>query len=148
MHKLTVVPARGRGYFKGMILSVGLDLELLRIRNAVLKSAGFELIESSSVEDGLRLFRRDDILLVILCHTIPATLRRSTTIMMKHEKSQTAVLALHHAFDFIEEADVSLDNLSGPGELLDCVAALLRKPPRSEYDPHLHQAHRKGKTLN
>jgi len=118
-----------------MILSVGLDLELLRIRNAVLKSAGHECVESSSVEEGLQLFRRGDILLVILCHTIPANLRRTTTIIIKREKSETAVLTLHHAFDFIEEADVSLDNLSGPDELLDCVAALLKKRACSEHNP-------------
>lgn len=68
-----------------MILSVGLDLALLRIRNAVLKSAGHDCMESSSVEEGLRLFRRNDILLVILCHTIPTDMRRSITIVMKRD---------------------------------------------------------------
>lgn len=123
-----------------MILSVGFDLELLRIRNAVLKSAGHECIESSSIEEGLRLLHRSDVLLVVLCHTIPANLRRTAAIAIKREKSEAAVLALHHAFDFIEEADISLDNLSGPAELLDCVAMLLKKRAQREHKPHtFHQ---------
>src|SRR5947209_344240 len=115
-----------------MILSVGLDVELLRIRNAVLKSGGHEYIECASAEGALHLFRRHDIFLVILCHSIPAEMRRSMSRTMKREKPATAVLALHHAFDFIQEADVSLDNLSGPHELLDCVAFLLNKRARNE----------------
>lgn len=103
-------------------------------------------MESSSVEEGLMLFRRNDILLVILCHTIPADLRRTATIIIKSERCETAVLTLHHAFDFIQEADVSLDNLSGPDELLDSVAMLLKKRVQSERSREMfHQGDRKAK---
>lgn len=92
-------------------------------------------MESGSIEEGLMLFRTNNILLVILCHTIPTDIRHSTTIIMKREKPETAVLTLHDVFDFIQEADISLDNLSGPDGLLGCVAALLKKRPCSEHKP-------------
>jgi hypothetical protein len=38
------------------------------------------------------------------------------------------VIALHEAYDFITEADESVDQLSGPEVLLESMASLLKRP--------------------
>src|SRR5947209_15472787 len=129
MRNLTFAPAPAARYVESMILSVGFDLALLRIRDAVLRSAGHEYIEATTLEEALLAFDKENVLLVILCHSIPADARRGLCRTIKRKDPQVPVLALHHAFDFIEEADISLDNLSGPNDLLSCIATLLKKRP-------------------
>lgn len=54
-----------------VILSVGNDEALLRSRNAVLRTAGYVVIEASSPRHAMAEFIGGDFDLVILCHSIP-----------------------------------------------------------------------------
>ncbi len=54
-----------------VILSVGNDETLLRSRNALLRSAGYVVIEALSPKHAMAEFHSGDFDLVILCHSIP-----------------------------------------------------------------------------
>jgi CheY-like chemotaxis protein len=54
-----------------VILSVGNDETLLRSRNALLRTAGYVVIEALSPQHAMAEFHSGDFDLVILCHSIP-----------------------------------------------------------------------------
>jgi DNA-binding response OmpR family regulator len=122
------------------ILSVGLKQQLMRPRTAVLRSKGYVVLESFSIDDGLEAFRSIDIIdVAILCHSIPQVQQSKLATAMKAFRPLTPVLALIRGFGQVEAADFSLGSLSGPEELLDCVRSLLNKAIRGTRSESAHQ---------
>ncbi len=54
-----------------LVLSIGLDAELLSTRNFVLQSAGYIVVSAYSMKEAVDRFRGGDFDLVLLCHSIP-----------------------------------------------------------------------------
>jgi len=110
------------------VLCVGQQGQLLEVRDIVLRSEGYHVIEAYSADDALRIFASTDVDIVVICHSIPLQSRRRLVLAMKEARPLTPVIALHEAFNLITEADLSVDQLAGPEALLEAVASLLKKP--------------------
>ena len=110
------------------VLCVGQQRQLLAVRNTVLRMEGYHVTEAYSADDALRVFASTDIDIVVICHSIPVQSRRRLVLAMKESRPLTPVVALHEAYDYISEADRSVDQLGGPELLLDAIASLLKKP--------------------
>jgi CheY-like chemotaxis protein len=66
-----------------VVLSVGLDSNLLRTRNLVLHSAGYTVVSAHSVKEAVDQFQAGDFDLVLLCQSLPARERDGLTWWMR-----------------------------------------------------------------
>ena len=111
-----------------VVLCVGQHQRLLAVRDTVLRTQGYRVIEAYTTDDALQIFNSTDVDIVVICHSIPVRSRRQLVLAMKGMRPLTPVIALHEAFDLITEADESVDQLAGPEALLESMASLLKKP--------------------
>jgi CheY-like chemotaxis protein len=117
------------------VLCVGQQRQLLEVRKIVLRSEGYEIIEASTPEEALRIFGSTDVDIVVICHSIPVESRRRLVRAMKEARPLTPVVALHEAYDYVTEADRSVDQLAGPEVLLEAMISLLKKPVQKAHPP-------------
>ena len=123
------------------VLCVGQQGQLLAIRDTVLRSEGYRVIEAYTADDALRIFASTDVDVVVICHSLPVSSRKRLVLAMKEMRPLTPVVALHEAYNYITEADQSVDQLAGPEVLLEAVSSLLKKPAQKAHTySHLHQA--------
>ena len=115
------------------VLCVGQQRQLLSIRDTVLRSEGYSVIEAYTADDALRIFASADVDVVVICHSLPVQSRRRLVEAMKAARPLTPVVALHEAYDYITEADQSVDQLGGPEVLLEALSSLLKKPVQSVH---------------
>jgi hypothetical protein len=52
----------------GIILAIGFDLSLMTTRDLVLQSAGYAVVEASSLKEAVDHFKSGDLDMVLLCH--------------------------------------------------------------------------------
>lgn len=93
-----------------------------------MRAEGYHIVEAYTPEEALEIFNSNDIDIVVICHSIPIQSRKRLVLAMKEARPLTPVIALHEAYDFITEADQSVDQLGGPEVLLETMASLLKKP--------------------
>jgi hypothetical protein len=131
------------------ILSIGFKHQVMQSRSAVLRSKGYIVFECFAVDSGMESFQSIDVIdLAILCHSIPCLQQCKLARDMKSIRPLTPIVALVRGFARVEAADVSLESLSGPEELLDCVGSLLEKgqfgmsgPSQLRPAPHAGERH-------
>jgi hypothetical protein len=74
-HKLAFLALRlsvsNYGVATRRILSLSYDRSLMSIRCAILRSAGYQIVEVYSLDDALRFARLDAIDVLLICHTVP-----------------------------------------------------------------------------
>lgn len=114
----------GRSEMLGnVVLSVGSDRMLLKVRDDVLRAAGYivrEYLPSqfTSVEN--------DFDVAVLCHSIPADEQRRIIRYIRSHKP-TAPILLVRSDGETSDVDATVHGLDGPQALLDCVGHLLQK---------------------
>jgi CheY-like chemotaxis protein len=111
-----------------VVLCVGQHQQLLAIRDTVLRTEGYRVIEAHTTDEALYIFNSTDVDIVVICHSIPIQSRKRLVLAMKEARPLTPVIALHEAYDLIAEADESVDQLAGPEALLESMTSLLKKP--------------------
>jgi DNA-binding NtrC family response regulator len=124
------------------VLCVGQQRQLLEVREIVLRSEGYHVIEAYTAEEALGLFAATDVDIVVICHSIPIESRRRLVLAMKEARPLTPVIALHEAYDYVTEADRSVDQLAGPEVLLEAMISLLKKTVQKAH-PHSGFGHAK-----
>ena len=110
------------------VLCIGHQRQLLALRNTILRSEGYRVIETYTVEVALEIFYSTNVDIVVICHSIPIQSSKRLVRAMKQARPLTPVIALHEAYDLITEADLSVDHLAGPEALLEAIAVLLKRP--------------------
>ena len=111
-----------------LLLSVGLDPSLMRIRTTVLANAGYSVLPSFTSRDAFQIFTSHDIDLVILCHTIPEEEKVKLISFMKQENKRTPLICIHANGEAPNKlVDGYIHNLDGPEALLARVAQVLVK---------------------
>jgi DNA-binding response OmpR family regulator len=77
-----------------VVLSVGLDPDLLRTRSLVLQSAGYMVVSAYSVKEAVDQFQAGDFDLVLLCQSIPTKERDGLTWWMRASAPGTPVVSV------------------------------------------------------
>jgi CheY-like chemotaxis protein len=77
-----------------IVLSVGLDLSLLRARGLVLESAGYLVESASTVKGAADRFQSGDFDLVLLCHSVPRKDRDRLTSLIRASGSRTPIVSI------------------------------------------------------
>lgn len=101
----------------------------LRIRKLLLTIAGYEVITAASGEEGLEVFKRDNVDLVIADHFLSDKTGTEIAREMKTIKPNVPILIVSAAADTpegIEYADEFLSKGDAPEVLLGTIARLLK----------------------
>jgi CheY-like chemotaxis protein len=75
-----------------LILSVGLDPELLDSRNRILQSSGYTVVSAYSIKEAVDRFQAGDFDLVLLCQSVPAKERDRLTCWIRASGSRIPVV--------------------------------------------------------
>jgi DNA-binding response OmpR family regulator len=75
-----------------LVLSVGLDHELLDTRNLVLQSAGYTVVSARSIKEAVDRFQECDFDLVLLCRSIPTKDRERLSTWVRASGSRIPVV--------------------------------------------------------
>ena len=100
----------------------------LRVRKLLLTSAGYSVLTAASGEEGLDLFKQNQVELVIADHFLSDKSGAEIAVEMKQIKPQVPILIVSAAAEKpngLEFADGFLSKGEGPDALLDTVAGLL-----------------------
>lgn len=77
-----------------LVLSVGLDPELLGTRNLVLQSAGYTVVAAYSIKEAIHRFQEGDFDLVLLCQSITAIDRERLSCWIRASGSRIPVVSV------------------------------------------------------
>ncbi len=112
-----------------VVLAVGLDSWLLEDHRAAWRSAGYYVISTASIKEGINHFKAGDFDLVLLGHSIPAEAREKLAILIRATGSRVPVVCIAatsgHRDSF---ADATFEQHSS--ELLTGIGALLKSKAR------------------
>jgi len=130
-----MILAENKGYAMALtlILSIGLDAELLTTRNLVLQSAGYTVIPAFSIKEAVDRFLGGDFDLVLLCQSIPTKEIDRLTGWIRSSGSRIPVVSVS---GILCQADAFGDAIfvSDPNILLAAIREALKKaehPPTS-----------------
>ncbi len=108
------------------LLSVGLNPDLLNIRNSILRKAGYSVQATTSPQKAITLLVDGDFGVLIVCHTILESDRGELLRAIKSVKPSAKVIAVRKDEELAKGADATVHNLDEPESLLACLAALLQ----------------------
>jgi len=120
--------------FSPTILCVDDEASRLYFRTLILESQGYKVIAGTSAQEGLKLFKANQVDLVITDHLMG---RATGTVMaaeMKRLKPGVPIILLSGTTDIpegMENADVFLPKTEGPEKLLEKVQELLTRDRES-----------------
>lgn len=77
-----------------LVLSIGLDVELLSTRNLVLQSAGYLVVSAYSLREAVDRFQDGDFDLVLLCQSIPTKEKDRLTSWIRASGSRVPLLSV------------------------------------------------------
>src|SRR5580693_4664431 len=77
-----------------IVLAVGFDLSLMTTRDLVLQSAGYVVVEASSLEEAVDHFQSGDFDLVLLCHSVPAGDRERLASLIRASGSRIPIVSI------------------------------------------------------
>lgn len=95
-----------------LVLSVGLDPEILGTRNIVLRSAGYTVIQAVSLKAAVDCFQALDFDVVLLCQSIPTQEKDRLTSWIRASGSRIPVVSVSEKlgqFDAFADATVASD---------------------------------------
>jgi CheY-like chemotaxis protein len=113
-----------------LLLSVGMDSQLVNFRNVILESAGYTVVRAYSLNAALDCFDTLDFDLILLCQSFPAVEKELLTTWIRASGSRIPVVSISKkpgepdAF-----ADATVDN--EPEALLKGMSEVLTKAAKS-----------------
>ena len=110
------------------LLLFGHDIELLRIRRLVLKTDGYEVFMSASLDVVERLLKAGEVDILVLCHSLTEDQRRRALNQIASKLSIAKALVLVVGPQAHREAlHANHDVQEGPVRLLAAVESLVRE---------------------
>jgi DNA-binding response OmpR family regulator len=77
------------------IISSGLNVALLRVRNAIIQQAGYAVLTSKESAMVLEMAAKDHVGAVVLCNSIPVQLRANLARELKKIRPELPVIAIY-----------------------------------------------------
>lgn len=91
---MNLAESKGCSMALTLVLSVGLDAELLSTRNFVLQSAGYFVVPAYSLKEAVNYFQGGDFDLVLLCQSIPTKEKDRLTCWIRTSGSRIPVVSV------------------------------------------------------
>jgi DNA-binding response OmpR family regulator len=93
-----------------VVLSAGRDRDLLRLRNAVLKTRDYTVVAAMTTAEVISKFHEGDFDIVLLCHTIPLEDQKAISNAVRSASPSTPVLAVTHSGEISPYSDLLVEN--------------------------------------
>jgi CheY-like chemotaxis protein len=100
-----------------LILSVGIDSQLLDSRQLLLQSAGYAVVSAHSAKDAVDRFLAGDFDLVLLCHSLSERERDGLACLIRASGALTPVITVA-TYDGQQDVFASATIECEPGQLL------------------------------
>ena len=105
------------------VLSVGNNPELLWLREAVLRSAGFDVMTSLNLEDGLERIEGEDCGVLLMCYSLPLLSRKRLADTFRANCPQGRIVTIMNEKGEPEFADLVIYGVDGPEALIEAIRA-------------------------
>jgi DNA-binding response OmpR family regulator len=104
------------------VLSIGLDPELLKLRQAVLEYAGFRVHIAHNEAEAVREIQKGDCGVLLICYSLDVEVRRRVTEMFRTKCPNGRVVSISNSEpDKPFFGDVIIYGLEGPEALIEAV---------------------------
>jgi hypothetical protein len=104
------------------VISVGANVELLWLRDAVLQTAGFEVLTSSSETEALNFIARGDCGVLLVCYSLSFAVRqRLAKAFRQHCPEKRIVAITNQPLEKPDFADGFVYGVEGPEVLIDTI---------------------------
>jgi len=105
------------------VLSVGNNPELLWLRDAVLRSAGFDVITSLNLQDGLARIEGEDCGVLLLCYSRRSSRAKRLADSFRANCPQGRIVTIMNEKGEPEFADLVIYGVDGPEALIEAIRA-------------------------
>lgn len=104
------------------VLSIGTDAELLRLRDAVLRCAGFEVSSLKNEQDALKTIRTGDCGVLLMCYSLPVAVRKNLSDAFRsHCPGGRIVSIANQQLETPYFGDVLVYGIEGPEALIEAI---------------------------
>ena len=103
------------------MLSLGTDPEILWLRDAVLRSAGFEVLTTLDFKEGLLILERGYCDVMLLCYSLPLLARKRLAETFRAKCPQGRIVTLTNEREEPEFTDVVVYGMEGPEALIEAI---------------------------
>ena len=117
------------------IISSGLNVALLRVRNAIIQQAGYAVLTSKESAMVLEMAAKDHVGAVVLCNSIPVQLRANLARELKKIRPELPVIAIYsenedqNLRDLVDYLVPSIHGIAQP--LVEAIAKAAGEPEES-----------------
>jgi DNA-binding NtrC family response regulator len=119
-----------------IILSISRDERLLRTRQMVLESAGWQVVPAMETDEALRRFQEQGFDVVVLGHSIPSSERIWLAQTMKSIRSNVPIVMVCIQGDntfSTKFADARVGSLDGPVVLINAIRRLTASADKKQH---------------
>jgi len=103
------------------VLSVGDDPELMWLRDAVLRSAGFDVLTIVDTNDGLTRIEQEHCGVLLMCYSLPPLSRKRLAETFRAKCPHGRIVTITNKKGEPEFADVVVYGVDGPEALIDAI---------------------------
>jgi DNA-binding response OmpR family regulator len=103
------------------VLLLGHNPELLWLREAVLRCAGFEVLTSLDLQDGLAIIQGGDCGVLLLCYSLPFLSRKQLADTFRANCPEGRIVTITNEKSAPEFADLVVYGVDGPEALIDAI---------------------------
>jgi hypothetical protein len=105
-----------------VVVSVGKNRELLLLRDAVLKSAGFDVFTTENESEALARVSRGDCGVLLVCYSTPLPIKRQLALVFRKQCPEGRIIAIaNQPVGKLEVADGLVFGIDGPEVLIDAL---------------------------
>ena len=105
------------------VLSVGANVELLGLREHVLKAAGFNVVSTSSESKAIAEMQQGKCAVLLLCHSLADTVRHNVSKEFRHNCPDGRILGITNVRwpQALDEVDSYVYGVEGPEILIQAI---------------------------
>jgi DNA-binding response OmpR family regulator len=115
------------------VLSVGENRELLLLREAVLRSAGFDVFTTNNESEALASISRGDCGVLLVCYSTPFSMKQHLAVEYRKQCPDGRIIAVSNEhIERLEVADSFVYGIEGPEVLIDAIRAVTQQESKCE----------------
>lgn len=103
------------------VISLGTNAELVWLRDAVLRSAGFDVLSTLDVKEGLARIERVDCGVLLLCYSLPLPTRKRLAESFRESCPQGRMVTITNEKHEPEFAEVVVYGVEGREALIEAI---------------------------
>jgi DNA-binding NarL/FixJ family response regulator len=112
------------------IISIGFHPELLWLRESVLRNAGFDVLTTVDLKEGIAHIERGHCGVLLMCYTLPLLARKRLAENFRSNCPDGRIITVSNQQGQPEFADAVVYGIDGPEALIDAIRTAQATPTR------------------